>query len=149
MEEGLKKSLGEVYFVIQNSDSNIIKKIPDNFLDFIKNNMNKYNIKINIQDSNWKNNISEDAKAILSLIYRDYLISSEERKKLLHEEENKRIEAEQILREKYNPNNLFKNKNNAKITNSRIQKEDVFITKYKEKKFWQKFWDKIRFLLKT
>ena len=109
MEESFKDSLSEVYLVIQNSDIDIIKKIPDNFLNFIKDNMNKDNIKTNTQNINLKNIISEDEKTILSLIYRDYLVSDEERNALLNEEQIKRIKYEQLLREKYNPDNLFKN----------------------------------------
>ena len=96
MEESFKDSLSEVYLVIQNSDIDIIKKIPDNFLNFIKDNMNKDNIKTNTQNINLKNIISEDAKTILSLIYRDYLVSDEERNALLNEEQIKRIKYEQL-----------------------------------------------------
>ena len=69
MEESLKDSLSEVYLVIQNSDIDIIKKIPDNFMNFIKNNMNKDRVKTNIQNIDLENTISEDAKTILSLIW--------------------------------------------------------------------------------
>lgn len=145
MEESFKNSLSEVYTVIENSDIDIINKIPDNFKNFIKNNMNKDNMKANIQDSDWKNNISEDAKTILALIYRDYLISAEERNNLLYEEKIKRLEYEQILRKKYNPDNLFKN--NTKITDEGKQQESTSMVEYKEKNFLQKLFDKIKHLL--
>ena len=145
MEESFKDSLSEVYLVIQNSDINIIKKIPDNFLNFIKNNMNKDSIKKNTQNINLKNIISEDAKTILSLIYRDYLVSDEERIALLNEEKIKRINYEQLLREKYNSDNLFKNR--PKVTeDSSIEK--LSMIEYKEKNFIQKIFDKIINLFK-
>lgn len=149
MEESFKDSLSEVYLVIQNSDIDIIKKIPDNFLNFIKNNMNKDNIKTNTQNINLKNIISEDAKTILSLIYRDYLVSDEERNALLNEEQIKRIKYEQLLREKYNPDNLFKN---SKVKTQNLENttitEQTSIIEYKEKNFIQKMFDKIINLFK-
>ena len=149
MEESFKDSLSEVYLVIQNSDIDIIKKIPDNFLNFIKDNMNKDNIKTNTQNINLKNIISEDEKTILSLIYRDYLVSDEERNALLNEEQIKRIKYEQLLREKYNPDNLFKN---SKVKTQNLENttitEQTSIIEYKEKNFIQKMFDKIINLFK-
>ena len=149
MEESFKDSLSEVYLVIQNSDIDIIKKIPDNFLNFIKDNMNKDNIKTNTQNINLKNIISEDAKTILSLIYRDYLVSDEERNALLNEEQIKRIKYDQLLREKYKPDNLFKN---SKVKTQNLENttitEQTSIIEYKEKNFIQKMFDKIINLFK-
>ena len=149
MEESFRDSLSEVYLVIQNSDIDIIKKIPDNFLNFIKNNMNKDIIKTNTQNINLKNMISEDAKAILSLIYRDYLVSDEERIALLNEEQIKRMKYEQLLKEKYNPDNLFKKQNSETLNleNNTITAKTAII-EYKEKNFLQKIFDKIKHLFK-
>ena len=107
--------------------------------------MNKDSIKKNTQNINLKNIISEDAKTILSLIYRDYLVSDEERIALLNEEKIKRINYEQLLREKYNSDNLFKNR--PKVTeDSSIEK--LSMIEYKEKNFIQKIFDKIINLFK-
>ena len=58
MEENFRNSLSEVYLVIKNSESNIINKIPKNFLNFIIDNMNKDTIKINMLNRNSKKDIS-------------------------------------------------------------------------------------------
>ena len=141
MEESLKDSLSEVYLVIQNSDIDVIKKIPDNFMNFIKNNMNKDRVKTNIQNIDLENTISEDAKTILSLIYRDYLVSDEERTSLLNEEQIKRKEYEKLLKEKFNSDNLFKNRTKA-VEDSSVEK--LSMIEYKEKNFLQKIFDKIK-----
>lgn len=52
----------------------------------------------------------EDTKTILALIYRDYMVPDDERKRLLIEENNIKIQKEKELREKYNLDNLFKNR---------------------------------------
>lgn len=111
MDENLKKSLKETYEIIQNSENKIIEKIPNNFLKFIEDNMDKnYNLKINFDDENWKNKINNDTKAILALIYRDYIVDAEKRNKLIQEEKAQREIYEKELREKYNPDEIFKNR---------------------------------------
>ena len=111
MDENLKKSLKETYEIIQNSENKIIEKIPNNFLKFIEDNMDKnYNPKINFDDENWKNKINNDTKAILALIYRDYIVDAEKRNKLIQEEKAQREIYEKELREKYNPDEIFKNR---------------------------------------
>lgn len=124
MDENFKKSLKETFIVIQNSENQIIEKIPSNFLKFIENNMDKnYNPEINFNDENWKNQINSDTKAILALIYRDYIVDAEKRDKLIQEEKAQREIYEKELREKYNPNEIFKKKTikeNKEINNNQL-----------------------------
>ena len=56
----------------------------------------------------------EDTKAILALIYRDYIVSKKEREELIKKEQEE-VEKEEKLREKYNPDNVFKKKEKAEI----------------------------------
>ena len=75
-------------------------------------------------------------------------ISKEEREELLEKDKNKLLEFEQELREKYNPDNIFKNKNNS---TERIQDNistETAIVEYKEKNFIQKLFDKIKHLFR-
>lgn len=111
MENNYSKALKEVHEVLNNSEEEIITKIPNKFYEFIKDNMDKeYIASIDFFNPNWENTVYDETKAILALIYRDYLVDEETRSKLIIEEkeEQKRIESE--LREKYNPDNIFKNK---------------------------------------
>lgn len=149
MEENFRNSLSEVYLVIKNSESNIINKIPNNFLNFIIDNMNKDIIKINMLNRNSKKDISEDARTILALIYRDYLISDEKRAELTEKEKIKRLEYEQIVKEKYSNDKLFKNKRKIKSEDDKIHKQSTSVTEFKEKSFFRKVFDKIKNLLKN
>lgn len=106
-----KKSFSEVIEILNHTDKQLVEKIPDNFIKFLFENMDKeYKVEIDFFDENWDNTILEETKAILALIYRDYIVSSEERNNLLIEEKREREKQERELREKYNPDNLFKNK---------------------------------------
>ena len=111
MEDNYPKALKEVFVILENSELNVKEKIPNGFKRFIENNMdNEYKPNINFENSHWEDSILEETEQILAIIYRDYLVSKEEREILLKEEseEEKRIEKE--LREKYNPDNIFKKK---------------------------------------
>ena len=108
-----REAFAEVLEVIKHSNKNIKSKIPQKFITFLKNNKDKnYNVNINFYDKTWENTVKSETRAILALIYRDYIVSTEERKKLILEEKEENLKIEAELREKYNPNNVFK-KNNS------------------------------------
>lgn len=106
-----KKAFSEIIEILKHTDKQIVEKIPHNFIKFLFDNMDEeYTVEINFFNENWEDTILEDTKAILALIYRDYVVSDEERKVLLIEEKREQEKQESELREKYNPDNLFKNK---------------------------------------
>lgn len=106
-----KKAFSEIIEILNHTDKQLVEKIPDTFIKFLFENMDKeYEVEINFFNENWEETILEETKAILALIYRDYIVSAEERKDLLIEEKRERERQEIELREKYNPDNLFKNK---------------------------------------
>lgn len=106
-----KKAFSEIIEILNHTDKKVVEKIPESFIKFLFENMDKeYKVEINFFNENWDDTILEETKAILALIYRDYIASAEERKDLLIEEKREREKQEMELREKYNPDNLFKNK---------------------------------------
>lgn len=90
-------------------------------------------------DENWENFIQEDTQAILALLYRDYIVSEDEKMKLLKEEQGEKLKIENELREKYNPDNIFK-KNNTEET---IQINNVQLVEIKETSWFKRVLDKI------
>ena len=106
-----KRAFSEIIEILNHTDKQLVEKIPDNFIKFLFENMDKeYKVEIDFFDENWENTILEETKAILALIYRDYIVSIEERKDLLIEEKEEKEKQERELREKYNPDYLFKYK---------------------------------------
>ena len=106
--EDYSKSLKEVYTVLSYMSENNIKKISNKTIEFIKNNMDDTyvpNISKDIPIS--EQELSKDAKVLLSLLYRNYLCDKE-MKELLEKEDIAALkEQEKIVKEKYNPDNLF------------------------------------------
>ena len=125
----------------------LLDKIPNKFMQIIRDNKSDYipNIKEPIEECK----LSEEAIIILSLIYRDFLCSKEEKEKLLYRDAQKIKEAEEELREKYNPDNLFKNKNIISANDTIPEnKESVALIKYEEDKWYKKIFNVIKKLFK-
>ena len=143
MDEEYRKSLCEVAEVLENSEENIQQKIPKKLKDFIYNNrISNYNPRIDFSKEDWEEDLSEDAKSIIALIYRDCLVSKEERKKLLEIEKNE-------LYEKYNPDNIFKNNNESEKINEEMNSTDsISLTSQEEQVWYKKIIKKILSFLK-
>lgn len=147
MEDKYSKALKEVYVILENSEEKIKRKIPENFKLFVSKNMDKeYIPNINFNNEAWEDTIMEETQQILAVIYRDYLVTKEEREELLKEESEEEKRIEQELREKYNPDNIFKKhkeKEESDDTNA-----NTSMIKIEEIKWYKKFINKILSLFK-
>jgi len=140
MEKIYREAFAEVLEVLNNSNQNIIEKIPQKLFDFLnKNKDNNYIVNIDFYNEKWEDYTKKETQAILALIYRDYIVSKEERIKLLEQEKQEQIRIEKELREKYNPNNVFKKHNLEEDT----IKEEQALVEYKESIF-KRFINKIK-----
>ena len=124
-----------------------LNKIPKSFIDLIercKNANYKYELEEDVELHNQK--MTSEAKTILSVIYRDYICTEEEREELIKEEKNEDYLREEQKRIKYNPNNIFKenkidNKPNVEeLASPKINNTDVLI----ELKWYEKIIIKIK-----
>ncbi len=112
-------------------------KIPEKLLNVIRENSNAdYNFKFDILVSMnaWK--LSEKAKLILAVLFRDYLATETQQQKIKRVEKNQIQKLEEVARQKYNPDNIFKKKVVEK-------EENIQMIEYKRNIF-QRIWDKIR-----
>lgn len=119
-----KRSVSEVIVILEHTNKEIIKKIPQKFLKFLYEVQDKnYKVDLDFSAPDWDSNLDEDTKAILALIYRDCIVSKEERIKLIEEENEEKKKNDEILRAKYNPNNMFKKreeKNFEELNNTQL-----------------------------
>ena len=146
----MEQSYAEIYNIINHLDKDLYKKIPISFINFIKQNMD-VNYKCNIDFSKDINSqqLLHNTRVILSLIYRDYLCSTEERKILIGKDNLELIKHQEELREKYNPDNIFKNSNEeiSENTVEQVQNSQVAMVEYKETLF-TKIMNRIKKLFK-
>ena len=71
IDDVYKNAFKEVYEILQNTDEELIKKVPEKFIDFLKNNMNnEYKTNINARIPINKQSILSESEEILSLIFR-------------------------------------------------------------------------------
>ena len=139
-----KQAVSEVIEILKHSEQQIMDKIPRKFIDFLNENTDKeYKAKINFNDETWDESIKEDTKAILALIYRDYIVSKEERNKLLEEEQKQINKQQQELYEKYNPDNIFKKKVDTSQKKDKESINNMQLIEIKEEIWFKKIWKKI------
>lgn len=142
MINNYKKAFAEVLYIIENLSENNKKKIPTNLIQFMqKNKLENYNVNSPKNALEHEELLSKETKIILTLIYRDYFCSEEERaeldKKIL---ENTKI-MEEAKRKKYDTDNIFNNKVDEKKNINEIEvkhEENVELVKYDEVKWYRK-----------
>jgi len=107
-----RRAYTEVLECLNYLPENEYAKIPKEKIDFYKENMDKdYKFFIDPKIDLAKQNISEEANAILISLFRDYF-ASERQKGVLEKILDKNQEMlEQMKREKYSVDNIFKSSN--------------------------------------
>ena len=132
----------EVYSILNTMSEKDVKKLPKKFLELIQNKKSEsYDPKYDLKRPLKEQNVKQETLAFLALLYLNYWCDSEEEKKELMEQfnENEKKHQEE-LREKYNPDNLFK----KKVTEENKEKtETTSLIEYKETIF-QKIINKLK-----
>ena len=139
------QALSEVYSIINHLDKNLYKKIPNNFINMIENNRDlKYDVNIDYTKNINEQNLLRETRVILSLIYRDYLCTKEEREKIILKDKKELEQNEQILREKYKIDFEKRNaeKNKKEINFEEISKTQALV-EIKPKAWYEKLIEKI------
>ena len=106
------KAYKEVLTILENIPEKDLKKIPENMIEVFKLNQDKnYDYEIDINKPFEEQEMLDETKAIFANIFRDYWATQEQREKILAKENYDRAKAEEEIRDKYNPDNLFKDRN--------------------------------------
>lgn len=135
-----KQEFSEVYDIIFNME--LYNKIPKSFIELIDNNRDtSYKVNIDYSKSINEQELKKGTRVLLSLIYRDYLCNEEERQTLIKKDKEELKKAEEELRERYSPDNLFKNKSENK-------KENMQMVQIEKVSFWTKIINKIKLFFK-
>ena len=137
MEDKYPKAYKQVIEILKYAPQEIVDKIPQKMIKTFKTNMDdKYDFKIDISKSFEEQDVLEETKAILANIFRDYWATPEQKERILEKEKNDREIEENIKREKYNPDNLFKKKQKVIQQNEEIQNN--LPVEIKKEKFYKK-----------
>lgn len=134
MKAKTKDAYVEVLGILDLLDEEQKNRIPKKLKEFFENNKNQdYQVNIDSNIPLEEQNLLQETVDILAMLKMNYWCTNEKEKEgllnLLNENEKKYQEE---LRKKYNPNNLFKDKESKRVI---YTNEELSIVKYKESIF--------------
>ena len=138
MNNKYAKAYKEVIEIIKYFPEEEYNKIPKEKIEFYKDNIDKeYNFSIDPSIELSNQNISKETNAIIVALYQEYFTTEEQKEKIKEILKLNEKKAEQSKKEKYNPDDLFKNTDKEiciqsnNVETAIIEKKDNFFTKFK------------------
>lgn len=144
MDNSLSKAYTEVLLILSYMEQKYVDMLPRKLLELFNEKKDKnYQPKINPNISLAEQNLQRKTLALLAMLNLNYWCKDEiEKQEMLkmYSENDKKIEAE--MRERYNPDNLFKKKGNGE-QNNEVKQENTELIEYKEQNIFKKILNKI------
>lgn len=135
----------EVYEILNLLDKDYKEKVPDKVRTFFEEErLQDYKPEIDTDTPLIDQNLKRETIVLLAILNLNYWCDTpEEKQEILEELSNNQKEKQEFL-EKYNPDNLFKNKQNNEIENEKIiDTQEVSIVEYKKQGVFKRILDKI------
>ncbi len=144
MENNLSKAYTEVLLILSYMEQKYIDMIPKKLLELFNEEKDpNYQPDINPNTSLAEQNLQRKTLALLAMLNLNYWCKDENEKQemlKMYSENDKKIEAE--MRERYNPDNLFKKRENVE-QNDEVKEEYTDIIEYKEQNIFKKILNRI------
>ena len=147
----------ETIAVLENTEITLVAKIPNKLIEALQEKADELGRKVNLDytKSYKEQKISEETRTILTLFYRDYWCTKEQKEEVnrIMLENEERYQKE--LREKYNPDKIFE-KTTAIKTNSnpltenysgeiiKDNTQELSLVRSEDLKWYQKIFNKIK-----
>ena len=128
------------------------EKVPEKVRTFFKEEkMFDYKPTIDVNTPLIQQNLKRETIVLLAILNINYWCENEEEKQFFLNELAKNEDEKKKLEEKYNPDNLFKNKNNNDVSTDKIvEPQNISMVEYKKQGIFKRFLDKItRFFKKN
>ena len=124
-------SLYQINEILKYMEPNLKARIPKKFISYFENNKSQeYNWNIDKSLPLEKQDLLPTTKEILAVLYKDFICDDVERVKLEKTLSDNEIKYQEELREKYNPDNIFKDRQKS-TEYVETQKENTEIATYK------------------
>ena len=127
MEDNYSKAHKESVEILKYVPEESVNKIPKEMRDmFEAEQLKTYDFQIDTEKAFEEQELLKETKAILANIFRDYWATDYQKARIIEKENQDREEWERKKREKYNPNDIFKNRNtstNNDDTSQNIQEQ--------------------------
>lgn len=148
MEQRMRIALTEVNCILENSEEEVLTKIPNKFKEYLNANMDKEFTPSFIPGlAIFAQPISMEAKELLKLVYRDFLATEDERKILIQKEEkilNTNAEHEQKEKIQTAQVNVFEKKEEEPKENEPIKNLQLIKV---EEKWYKKLFRRLKNLV--
>jgi len=132
INENYAKAYTEVLEIIKYLPHEELDRIPKEKIDFFERNKDKfYKFNISLEKPLSEQNISIEANSVIITLFRDYFATDIQREKLKNILEQNEMRYQEELREKYNPDDIFK----KHILEENTIKDEACLVKYKESIF--------------
>ena len=139
----------EIYEILNLMEDEDKERVPQEVRDFFEEQrMKEYKPKIRTDIPLTEQNLKRETVVLLTILVINYWCDSEEEKQSFIDELEKNEKIKMELQEKYNPDNLFKNRRKTKEDVVMEQVENVEMIQYKEnlftklKKWFEKIFNK-------
>lgn len=111
MNNNYAKACNEVGEILKYIPQEYLNKIPLYVIEKLEENKEQnYNFHYNVNKEYEEQELLEETKAILANLYIDYWATEEEKEEIKKIHNNDRAKIEFLKRQKYNPDDMFKNK---------------------------------------
>ena len=141
----------EVYEILNLMEDEYRKRVPQKVIDFFDDErMKEYKPEIRVDIPLEEQKIKRETIILLAILNINYWCDTEEEKQKFQNELILNEKQRKELEEKYNPNNLFKNRKYNHIENidEKINTETVMLTEYKKQNLIKRILEKITQFLK-
>lgn len=150
MDIKTKEIYSEVYSVLNMLGDSYITKLPSSLYKMIKEEkLKEYNPDYDSNIALEQQNIRKESISMIALFHLNYWCNSEEEKnelKTLFKANEEKYQAE--IREKYNPDDIFKNKKQNYIEETKHTEENTSMIAVQEEKWYKKIFNLIKNLFK-
>ena len=126
----LSEAAVEFNSILEYTSEDLKNKIPKKFLDFLQSIQSKtYKFEYDKTKKLDEQKLKPKTRGLIALVYQDYICNEAEKEEYIKKSQKLIKQIEESKREKYNPNDIFKDK---KIENDRDTTNTVEIVEYKE-----------------
>lgn len=130
----------EVLTILAYFNEELIEKIPDKVLKKLTelSKDSKVDFYIDSEKNLDYQNISEEGKNLIALLYYNYIANEDEKKQILKSWDENENKYQENLREKYNTNNIFQNKAGKTAENDNKDLYNNALIEYKKETIFNK-----------
>ena len=139
MIDNYTKAYKEVIEILKYVPKESVDKIPEKTINMYKAKMDEnWDFKVDINKPFEEQELLEETKAIFANIFRDYWATSEQREGIEAREKYELEKIEEEKREKYNPNEVFKNDKFHEVDKNVENNEKNLPIEVKRDKFFER-----------